>query len=76
MNENLQNACLMTTAIEEKTGKTVLTYIPLSIDLSVVDFFLKNGTCTNNHAIAFDLDETEEQIWTGMWEELEKNCEW
>lgn len=70
MNENTQNACLMTTSIDEE-GKTHLTYIPLNISADVVDFFLKNGTCTNNQAIDFDdVDCSEEAFWAAMWADL------
>ncbi|MGN0245738.1 MAG: hypothetical protein ACI4DK_07215 [Lachnospiraceae bacterium] len=75
MNENLQNACLMTTCINEETGKTELTYIPLAIDISIVEFFLENGTCTNNLAVSFELETDGKQFWKEMWEELEKSCE-
>lgn len=75
MNEHSQNACLMTTCIDDETGNTILTYIPLSVSIGVVEFFLENGTCTNNHAISFELDETAEQFWKGMWQELEGSCE-
>ena len=70
-----QNACLMTTAIDETTGETILTYIPLKIDLSVVEFFLTNGTCTNNLAVSFELEESADEFWQGMWNRLEGSCE-
>lgn len=75
MDERHQNACLMTTCFNEETGKYELTYIPLGIDISVVEFFLKNGTCTNNFAVTFDLDETGEEFWEKMWNELKASCE-
>ena len=75
MDEKRQNCCLMTTSIEEATGKTMLTYIPLNIDISVVEFFLQNGTCTNNHAISFELEETADEFWQELWGSLEESCE-
>ena len=64
-----QNCCLMTTSIDEN-GKTILTYIPLNVDYSVVEFFLKNGTCTNNEAIEFELEQSADEFWGHMWNEL------
>ena len=75
MGEYNQNACLMTTSINEETGKTMLMYIPLSIDVSIVEFFLKKGTCTNNSAIEFELETNAEEFWEEMWNKLEESCE-
>ena len=77
MNEKSQNATLMTTSIDEETGKTMLIYIPLNVDISVVNFFLKNGTCTNNQAVEFELKVTGDEFWTEMWKDLtgEENAE-
>ena len=74
MEENRQNACLMTTSLDDN-GNTVLTYIPLNVDYSVVQFFLENGTCTNNLAIEFELEESADEFWQGMWDRLEESCE-
>ena len=73
--DNQQNACLMTTSIDEETGKTILTYIPLNVGYSVVEFFLENGTCTNNLAVEFELEESADEFWQGMWGTLEASCE-
>ena len=70
MDEKMQNACLVTTGFDEETGNTELFYIPLSIDISVVEFLLKNGTCANNQAVSFKLDETEDEFWSRMWKDL------
>lgn len=70
-----QNACLMTTSINEETGKTMLTYIPLSIDISIVEFFLKNGTCTNKNVVEFELEVTADECWEQMWKYLNEFCE-
>ena len=70
-----QNSCLMTTAIDEETGKTVLTYIPLNVDYSVVEFFLERGTCTNKLAVEFELDGSAEEFWTEMWKNLGASLE-
>lgn len=75
MNERNQNCCLMTTTLDEETGKYVLTYIPLGINIDIVEFFLENSTCNNNHAISFDLEETGDEFWANMWKELEGSCE-
>ena len=75
MDEYKQNSCLMTTSTDKETGKTVLTYIPLNIDYSVVEFFLANGTCTNNLAIEFELEESADEFWQSMWGKLEESCE-
>ena len=75
-NDYGQNSCLMVTSVDDETNNTVLTYIPLSLDLSVVDFFLKNGTCENKNAYGFDIDQTEEDFWKTMWADLEGQCEW
>lgn len=74
MEDNRQNACLMTTSLDDN-GKTVLTYVPLNIDYSVVQFFLENGTCTNNLAIEFELEESADEFWQSMWSRLEESCE-
>ena len=74
MEEMRQNACLMTTSLDDD-GNTVLTYVPLNIDYSVVEFFLKNGTCTNNLAVSFNLEESADKFWQGMWGRLEESCE-
>lgn len=71
MQEKTQNCCLMMTSLDEDTGKVILTYVPLNLDISVVDFFIKNGTCTNNYAIEFELNQTEQDFWKGMWSDLE-----
>lgn len=71
MDERRQNACLMTTSLNEATGNYELVYIPLNVDYSVVEFFLENGTCTNNLAVAFELEETDDEFWRGMWARLE-----
>ena len=70
-----QNACLMTTSIDEETGQTILTYIPLNIDYSVAEFFLENGTCTNKIAVSFELEKSADEFWQGMWWTLEESCE-
>ena len=75
MDQNTQNSCLMVTSFDEETGKTMLTYLPLSISLGVLDFFLTNGTCTNNHAVTFELDTDNNAFWADMWANLEADCE-
>ena len=74
MEEYKQNSCLMTTSLDEE-GNTILTYIPLNVDYSVVEFFLKNGTCTNNLAVSFNLEESADEFWQHMWGTLEESCE-
>lgn len=64
-----QNAMLVTTCVNEK-GNTELTYIPLGIDYSMIDFFLKHGTCTNKEAINFEIDIDAEIFWKNMWKAL------
>ena len=66
MDEKMQNACLMTTCFDDETGEFKLVYIPLNVDISVVEFFIKNGTCTNNVAVSFNLEETVDEFWTHM----------
>ena len=75
MDERNQNCCLMTTALNEETGEYVLTYIPLGINIDIVEFFMENSTCTNNKAFSFDLEETADEFWAKMWSDLEGNCE-
>ena len=70
-----QNACLMTTSVDEETGKTMLMYIPLNVDYSVVQFFIDNGTCTNKLAVEFELDVDAADYWSNMWKTLKESCE-
>lgn len=74
MEENNQNATLMTTSMDDE-GHTILTYIPLSIDASVVGFFAKNGTCTNKEIIEYVLDCDESRVWNSMWETFMKDAQ-
>lgn len=75
MEENkTQNAALMTTS-KDDNGVTHLTYIPLNIDSSIVEFFLKNGSCTNKRAIDFEIEEDKDEYWEGLWEYLLSNDE-
>lgn len=67
--QKMQNACLMTTCRDENNN-TILTYIPLNVDISVVEFFLKNGTCTNNQAIRYEIDASPEKFWETTWNTL------
>lgn len=66
-----QNSCLMTTTLDEETGKTMLTYIPMSLDFDRFEELLMAGkNCTNKECISFELDEDQEHFWNGMWTEL------
>ena len=67
-----QNACLLTTAIDEETGKTILTYIPIHVYPSIVELFLEHGECNNNRAVYFELDTDGKTFWEDMWKELEE----
>lgn len=67
-----QNATLMVTSIDEETGKTILTYIPIHVYPSIVEFFLKHGECKNNRAVYFELDTDEKTFWENMWNEIEE----
>ena len=75
MDQNIQNSCLMVTSFNEETGKTMITYVPLNISMGVLEFFLENGTCTNNHAIVFELETDAKNFWEDMWHDLEAACE-
>ena len=70
MEENKhQNSSLITTCVNED-GKTCVTYIPLNIDISVVEFFIKNGGCTNKEARWFEVDSDEDTYWQEVWDNL------
>ena len=71
-----QNSCIMVTAIDDETGGTTLSYIPLSLDVSVVDYLIDKGECKNKTVCMFDIDQTEEDFWKAMWENLKEQCEW
>ena len=43
--------------------------------MGVLEFFLENGTCTNNHAIVFELETDAKNFWEDMWHDLEAACE-
>lgn len=75
MNENNhQNCCLMLTSVTDD-GRTEVYHIPLCLDISVVEYFMKNGTCTNNQAIVLESDLDPHDFWKVMWDELEARCE-
>lgn len=75
-NNYRQNCCVMTTSIDDKTGKTLLTYIPLSLDISVVEYLFKNGKCENKNVCEFEINQSAEDFWKTMWKDLEGQCEW
>lgn len=70
MDKKMQNSVLITTSNNDD-GETIVTYIPLNIDVSVVDFFLKNGGCTNKEALSFKIvDGDANMFWSEMWRSL------
>lgn len=69
MNEKKQNCCLMITSSDKKE-KTMLTYIPLNVDYSMLEGLLENGVCNNNVTISFELEESADEFWMHMWDEL------
>lgn len=69
--DNKQNATLMITATDEITGEVKLTYVPMTLDLELLEFILDRGSnCENKNAVWFDLDEDEDTFWTNMWNDL------
>ena len=75
-NYGQQNSCIMVTAIDDKTGGTTVSYIPLSIDISVVEYLINKSECENKNVCMFDIEQTEEDFWKTMWADLEGRCEW
>ena len=71
MEVNKQNACLMTTTFDEETGKTMLTYIPMSLGFEDFEGLLMTGKhCFNKECISFELDEDVDSFWKNMWNEM------
>ena len=66
-----QNACIMTTAIDETTGKTMLNYIPMALSSDILDVLLEYGSnCDNKEAIYFELTTDKDTFWKEFWNEL------
>lgn len=71
MNENKQNACLMVTSHDNDTGKDILSYIPLSLDLELLTLLCQNGSnCENNTVVNYEIDKPIDKFWADVWEEL------
>ena len=75
MKKRDQNACLMVTSVAADTGKCHLTYVPIHVYDSIVEFFLKHGECNNNHALDFELEVSEKEFWEDMWKQMEESVE-
>lgn len=72
MEENKQNAALMTTSVDDN-GEINLTYIPLRVDMEALEYILHHCRADNNNkAITFILTyDSAEEFWKDMWESLE-----
>ena len=71
MEPNKQNSCLMTTTFDEETGRTMLTYIPMSLDFENFEELLMAGKyCTNKECVSFELDENADSFWKNMWDDM------
>ena len=68
-----QNACLMITCADNENDDLELLYIPLNVNPKTLKLCLKRGKCDNKNAISFTLEETKEEFWSNMWEELMQN---
>ena len=74
MNENAQNACLVTTLYDEN-DTMMLTYVPLRITQEMLDFIQSNNNCDNKRGIQFELVISPEEYWSDMWSSLEGMCD-
>ena len=70
MFDKKQNACLMVTGINDEEDKAKIIYIPIHMDMKTFKLCVRRGRCENKHAVSFNLEETEEEFWSSMWEEL------
>lgn len=72
MEENKQNAALMTTSVDDN-GEINLTYIPLRVDMEALEYILHHCRADNNNkAITFILTyDSAEEFWKDMWKSLE-----
>ena len=72
MEENKQNATLITTSVDDN-GEINLTYIPLHFDIEALEYILHHCRADNNNkAITFILDcDSSEEFWKDIWESLD-----
>lgn len=73
-NTNNQNATLMVTSLEDN-GDYILSYIPLSIDMDLLQHILSEGKSTNSEVVQYVLDCDEKTYWKDMWESFKEEPE-
>ena len=74
MDKLAQNSCIITTSVDEETGKTMLMYIPTALNAEILDVLLEVGKeCANKEAVYFELEEDGNTFWERMWAQLKED---